>query len=55
MSIIDQVAELRAELVGSILTKRERAQLEAELREALAALRRATVAGEELASDRLAA
>lgn len=55
MSIIDQVAELRAELASSILSRRERAQLAAELREALAALRRETIAGEEPVSDRLAA
>ena len=42
MSIIDHVAELRAELSGSMLTKRERADPEAELRAALAALVRAT-------------
>lgn len=55
MSIIDQVAELRAELAGSILNRRERAQLEAELREALAALRRETGAGDQPVSNRLAA
>lgn len=37
MSPIDHVAELRAELAQCLLTKRERAQLEAELRRALAA------------------
>lgn len=37
MSHVDHIAELRAELAHCLLTKRERAQLEAELRKALAA------------------
>ncbi len=37
MSHIDHVAELRAELAHCLLTKRERARLEAELRRAIAA------------------
>lgn len=36
MSPIDHIAELRAELAHSVLTKRERAEIEAELRKALA-------------------
>ena len=42
MTTIDHVAELRAELAGSTLTKRERAEAEAELREAIAALAQVT-------------
>lgn len=37
MSPVDHIAELRAELAHCLLTRRERAQLEAELRRALAA------------------
>jgi hypothetical protein len=37
MSLIDHIAELRAELAHCLLTRRERTQLEAELRMALAA------------------
>ncbi|WP_342153465.1 hypothetical protein [Methylorubrum sp. SB2] len=37
MSIIDHISDLRAELAGSILTRQERAMLEAELAAALAA------------------
>lgn len=37
MSIIDHISDLRAELAGSILTRQERARLEAELAAALAA------------------
>ncbi|GJD94450.1 hypothetical protein [Methylobacterium iners] len=38
MSRIDHIAELRAELAHCVLTKRERAQIEAELKSALLAL-----------------
>ena len=38
MSIIDHVSDLRAELAGCVLTRRERAELEAELQKALRAL-----------------
>lgn len=53
MTTIDHVAELRAELAGSTLTKRERADAEAELREAIAAL--AEVAAEARNDEALAA
>lgn len=36
MTLLQHIEELRAELNGSILTRRERAQIEAELKAALA-------------------